>query len=255
MPPFLRALLVSFGLAVVLVTNWLANALPINGITTGEVSDGFPVLFKPAGYAFAIWGLIYLGLVAFAVFHFLPAGRRSEAGPRLTAPFLVSCAANALWLVAWHHERFVVTLGLMVLLLGSLITLYRRLDPARPAAPATERWMVHVPMSLYLSWICVATIANASITFYDMGWQNGLSEALAIVLVLVAGALSVSVAAPRRDLAFAGVTVWALVAVGVGQAAIPALAWTAFGTAAIVGGMVGWTRAMGWRNRKETIRR
>ena len=247
MPPSPRALLVSFGLAVVLVTNWLANALPINGITTGEVSDGFPVLFKPAGYAFAIWGLIYLGLIAFATFHFLQAGRRSEVLPRVTRPFLVSCAANALWLVAWHYERFVVTLALMLLLLGSLITLYRRLDPARPAPSATQRWMVHVPISLYLSWICVATIANASITFYDMGWQNGLSEGLAIGLVLVAGALTIAVAAPRRDVTFAGVTVWALVAVGVGQAAIPALAWTAFGTAAIVGGTVAWTTAAGWR--------
>ena len=66
-------ILAAVALAATLVVNFLANALPIAGRTTGEISNGFPVLFVPAGYVFAIWGLIYLGLIAFVVYQFLPA--------------------------------------------------------------------------------------------------------------------------------------------------------------------------------------
>jgi hypothetical protein len=60
----LRQIAVVLTLLVTIVINILANALPINGQNTGQISDRFHVYFVPAGYVFSIWGIIYIGLIA-----------------------------------------------------------------------------------------------------------------------------------------------------------------------------------------------
>ena len=93
-------------LAVVAVIafNGLANALPLNGLNTGEITDRFDVYFVPAGYVFSIWGLIYLGLILFAVYQALPAGQSNPRLAQLGFLFVLSCVANIVWLFLWHIE-------------------------------------------------------------------------------------------------------------------------------------------------------
>jgi len=115
-------------LAVVatIVVNGLANVLPLNGQTTGEISDRFQVYFVPAGYVFSIWGLIYLGLIAFAIYQALPAQRENPRLCRVGYLFAASCLANVAWLFLWHYEQFLWTFVAMLSLLVLLILIYLR---------------------------------------------------------------------------------------------------------------------------------
>jgi hypothetical protein len=208
---------------VVLVTlgtitvNILANALPINGLNTGQISDRFQTYFVPAGYVFSIWGLIYIGLLAHAVFQALPAQR---ANPRLQATgwwVVLGGLANSLWIFLWHYEQFPATLAAMLVLLASLIAVYLRLGTGRSKVSAAETWTVRVPFSIYLGWISVATVANVSDVLDFLAWnQFNLSDgawmiALLAVVVLLAGLMNYQ----RRDIAYTAVLLWALAGIGV----------------------------------------
>src|SRR5512141_620595 len=144
----LRQLAVIVTVLATLVVNVLANALPLNGLNTGQISDRFKVYFVPAGYVFSIWGLIYLGLIAFAVFQALPSQREN---PRLRATgwwISLGGLANSVWIFLWHYEQFSLTLIAMLGLLGTLIITYLRLGIGRTTVPATETWFVRLPFSI-----------------------------------------------------------------------------------------------------------
>lgn len=243
-----RQSLIAIAVLVTLAVNGLANALPINGVTTGEVSDSFDTLFVPAGYAFSIWGLIYLGLIAYAIYQAFPSQR---ANPRLQAiaiPFLIASAANPVWIFLWHYRLFTLTLVAMVTLLLSLITVYRRLRPENGLVPAGERWLVRLPFSIYLGWISVATIANAQDVLYWWGWDGfGISDVTWAVTMLMAGlALAGLMAWRERDPAFVLVFVWAYIGIGVAQAETPAVATAANASVVVlvlVAGAAVWFRS------------
>lgn len=206
--------------------NWLANALPLNGQQTGEISDRFQVFFVPAGYVFAIWGVIYLGLIAFAVYQALPAQRDNPRLARIGWLFALSCLANIGWLFLWHYNQFVLTVGAMLALLGLLIAIYTRLDIGRASVSTGERWAVHVPFSIYLGWVSVATIANITSTLDYLRWNGwGIGDAVwAVIMLGVATVLTFLVYRTRHDVAFALVIVWAFVGIAVKQAATPLVA-------------------------------
>jgi hypothetical protein len=197
--------------------NGLANALPLNDLTTGEISDRFDVYFVPAGYVFSIWGVIYLGLIAFALYQALPSQRDNPRLERVGALFALSCIANIAWLFLWHYEIFPLTLVAMVALLGLLISIYLRLGMGREDVPAAERWLVRLPFSLYLGWVSVATIANVTSVLDYLGWNGwGIREAAWAVVMLVIGAiLTTVVGLSRRDVTYALVIVWAFAGIAV----------------------------------------
>ena len=105
--------------AGVIAVNGAANALPINGLTTGAVSDLYPNLFTPAGFAFSIWGLIYSGLLAFLIRTLTTSD--TELVDKLFPWFAMNSLANMAWIFAWHHLQVVTSLVLMLVLLVSLI--------------------------------------------------------------------------------------------------------------------------------------
>lgn len=152
--------------------NLLANALPFNGKTTASISDQFPVLFVPAGYVFAIWGAIYLGWFAFAIYQLLPAQRTNARLKRIGWLFAMTGLANAAWLFAWHYGQFLLSVVIMLALLSLLIAIYTRLDVGRARVPTLERCCVDVPFGIYLGWISVATIANISDLLYLWQWNG-----------------------------------------------------------------------------------
>jgi hypothetical protein len=215
-----RQILVVLAVAATIVVNILANALPINGQTTGDLSDRFTVYFVPAGYVFSIWGLIYLGLIAYAVYQVLPAQRDNVRLRSIDAPFLLSSLANIAWIFLWHYEQFVLSLGVMVVLLASLIVTYMRLDIGRSQPPPAERWLVHLPFSIYLGWITVATIANATTVLDYVGWNGwGLSdEAWLVIMLAVALVVATFMTLTRGDIAYLLVLAWAFAGIGVKHA-------------------------------------
>ena len=202
-----------------LVVNGLANALPINGQRTGEISDRFDVYFTPASYVFSIWGLIYLSLLAFAIYQFLPAHRYHALIRRISLPFWISSVANMSWILCWHHEYFGTTLVVMLILLASLIWVSGTLFAAGPAADASERWCLRTPFSIYFGWITVATIANLTVVLEEKNlrpWGMDAQE-WAIVMVITGGIIAFVVGRTRRDLAYLGVILWAFTGIAVAQ--------------------------------------
>src|SRR5512139_2538622 len=127
----IRQILVILSVLATIIVNFLAVSLPLNGLNTGEISDRFDVYFVPAGYVFSIWGLIYIGLIAYAIFQALPSQREN---PRLRATgwwVSIGGLANIAWIFLWHYQQFPLTLFAMLVLLASLIITYLRLGTGR----------------------------------------------------------------------------------------------------------------------------
>jgi hypothetical protein len=216
-------------LAVVIAVNVLADVLPIAGTTTGQVSDKYYSLFTPAGFTFSIWGLIYLALCAFVIYQALPAQRADPTLAPIGPYFKIGCVANALWLITWHLEWLVPTLMLMTLLLWSLIVIYRDLGIADSRASSGARWFVHLPFSLYLGWITVATIANASAVQSAFYWNDLGFDAVAWTLIKLALAAAIAgiVSLRRHDVVFPLAVAWAALGISGGQAGTPAVSGAA----------------------------
>jgi len=219
---------------VTIATNTLANVLPIAGRTTGEISDAFPALVTPAGYVFAIWGVIYLGLLAYAVWQALPGQSDNRRVAAIAWPVVVGHVANTLWIVAWHNLAFAATQVLMLVLLGSLMVVYLRLrarSTQRGDTPPgrVERLVAWGTFSVYLGWITVATVANTTIWLMDLGWDGGFMPAAvwAAATLAVATALGVRMLRAYRDAAYAAVLVWAFVGIVVMQIGTVLVAATA----------------------------
>lgn len=205
-------------LAGMLVVNALANALPLNGKNTGEISDSYPVLFTPAGYVFSIWGLIYIALIGFAVFQALPAQRANDRINRIGGWFALSNVLNMAWLFAWHWEVLWLSVVFMVGLLACLLVIYTRLEIGLHARTSPmEQTMVDFPFSLYLGWISVATIANVSAALYASGWNGfGLApQVWTVIMIIVAAVLGLLMIQRRNALAYPAVLIWALIGIRV----------------------------------------
>jgi hypothetical protein len=220
-----RALVVLLATLAVIAVNGLANALPLDGVTTGAVSDSFEVLFTPAAYVFGIWGLIYLALLAYSVYQLLPGPRTSQTLRSISTLYLGTCLANVAWIFLWHYQRFPLTLIAMFALLACLVAIDRRLGTGRSAVSAAESWLVRVPFSIYLGWITVATVANVAVVLVYWGWGGwGLAPAVwTVIMMAVAAALGWIMSLRERNLAYNLVLAWALVGIAVRQAGQPLL--------------------------------
>lgn len=222
-----------------IAVNVLADALPLFGLTTAQVSRLYPTLIAPAPYAFAIWGLIYALLLGFCVFGLTPAGRASGQVGRAGGLFAATCLLNALWLIAWHALLIVWSLAILAVLLVSLSAIYLRLRDGAPAVNRPERIWVRLPFSVYLGWVSVAVIANAAAALVSLGWDSGAAVFWTCLMAAVAAALGGVMLVRRRDWAYAAVIVWALVAIGVKNiGSTPIFLTSILGASAILAGIV-----------------
>lgn len=231
-----RQFMVIASLIMTIIVNGLANALPLNGKNTGEISDSFDVLFVPAGYVFSIWSVIYVALIGYAIFQALPAQRTN---PRLRAIgwlFVLSNVANSAWIFLWHYEYFVATLAVMTVLLLTLIAIYVRLNSGNWRPTTAEKWLVKIPFSIYLGWITVATVANATSMLDYVGWNGfGLSpEFWAVTMLVIATGIGLAFSLLRGDIAYVLVLVWAFVGIAVAQWETPVVAITALVLSAVL---------------------
>jgi benzodiazapine receptor len=222
----LRIVLNWVALLVTIGVNGLATGLPLGGRTTGQISDSFPVLFTPAGYVFGIWGVIYLALLGFAIFQSLPAQRNNPRLERIGYWFVASCVFNSIWIFLWQYEIFPLTILAMLGLLVSLVMIYQRLGVGLQRVSGLETWLVNVPFGIYLGWVSVATIANAAVLLYYLGWGGWIISPVAwtVIVLLVATGLGITLIFTRREVAFPLVLVWAFAGIYVKQAATPVVA-------------------------------
>lgn len=213
------AILNLLGFLGTVVVNALANILPINNITTGDVSDLYPNLFTPANITFAIWGLIYVLLAIFVIYQLLPSVRRdphkADFVRRIGPLFFISCLANIGWIFAWHYQNIALSLVLMLVLLGCLLMIYLKLGIGTTAVTKARKYLVHIPFSVYLGWITVATIANVAAMLVDANWGTfGLGAQFWAVAVIIVGiGIALSMLFTRKDIYYGLVVDWALLGI------------------------------------------
>ena len=229
-----------FSVILALTINILASTLPLNGQNTGEISDRFEVYFVPAGYVFAIWGVIYIGWIAFTIFQFQRSQKESPRLRRLGYLFALSNLANAGWLFCWHYNRFGLSVLIMLILLGMLVASYLQLNVNRTSVTRVEYWSVDVPFGLYLGWITVATVANIADWLYFVEWNGfGVSAQIwAVIMLAVASLLGLAMALTRRDAAYLVVLVWAFVGIAVKQVSAPLVVLSSWIAAIVMLGLV-----------------
>lgn len=236
MKDLVRQIIVILSIVATIVINILANTLPLNGLNTGEISDRFQVYFVPAGYVFSIWGLIYIGLIAYAVFQALPSQRENPRMRHTGYWVAASGLANIAWIFLWHYEQFPWTLVAMFSLLGILIVTYQRLGTGLTSVSVAETWAARVPFSIYLGWITVATVANITSVLYFLNWNGfGISPETWMIIVLVAVIVIAGlVSLTRRDIAYNLVILWALVGIAVKHSTVALISTAAIISALLV---------------------
>jgi hypothetical protein len=192
----------------------------MNNTTIGEISGDLNTLFTPAGYAFAIWGLIYLSLIGFIIYQgrslFMKV-RDDEFVIRTGWWFVISCIANCAWVFSWLYDYTGVSVLCIFLLLISLIKIVLNNNMERWDAPIPVITFLWWPFVIYSGWITVASIANVSAWLMKMEWSGfGISESIwTLIMILIAGIINVLVTWKRNMREFAMVGVWALVAIAV----------------------------------------
>lgn len=202
-------ILAAITFVIMVACNALANILPINGMTTGQVSDSYPNLFAPAGYTFAVWGIIYALLAIFCTVQFFNHEKSNENVLRNILPyFIVSSVANTVWIFAWHFQIISVTVLLIIAILVCLIKTGTIL--ANEQYTGSRYVWLRLPFTIYFGWITVATIANVTTFFVSLGWTGNGAGELWTVLVLLAGvAIAVMTARRLKDPAYLVVLAWA----------------------------------------------
>ncbi|SIQ99383.1 hypothetical protein [Pontibacter lucknowensis] len=201
-----------------LVPSQLTQLELFNSQTIGEVSAKYPALFTPAGITFSIWGVIYLALSAFCIYHIVKAFKEPalhEANvdlKGLSYYFMLNNLATGAWTIAWVHERLLLSVGLILVQLVTLLAIHIRLGIFDPSRSAASRWFTQVPLSLYFGWIIIATVANISSALVGLGWDGfGLSEGIWTIIMIVAATLIVVFVVFSRTNPFVGlVGIWAL---------------------------------------------
>jgi len=219
------------------IVNGLAGSTTlIGGKLTAEVSNANPTLVTPAGYTFAIWSVIYVLLGLFVIYQVLPRSRMRSFQRQIGWLFVLSSAFNIIWLFAWQYEQLVISVVIMFLLLASLISIYLRLDIGRARANLGERIAVHLPFSVYLGWITIATIANVAATLVSLGWDGfGISSLVwAVLIILIAVVIAILVAFTRRDIAYELVIVWAFIGIAVNQSSNATIVAVTLAGAAVI---------------------
>jgi len=207
-------------LMVTIVINYLSNTGVFNGNTMKTISDKYHNYFTPAGYAFSIWGLIYIGLLAFVIY----TGRALFKKVKDEWPvseigwwFVVSCAANCFWVIAWLYDYIGLSVLLMIILLYSLVKIILNARMELDDLPLKKIAFVWWPFCLYSGWISVALIADIAAYLTKIKWNGfGISDIVwTLIMIVIAAILNVFITWKRNMREFALAGAWALVAIAV----------------------------------------
>lgn len=199
--------------AAVVYVNMLAVTLPINGKSTGELSDQYPNLFVPAGFTFSIWGVIYLLLLVFVIYQIWVAFNKKTI-QKLTVQsqilFGITNLLNISWILAWHYEMVSLSVLIMIAFLSTLIVLFLNNEKIQ-LKTLVEKIAIETPINVYLGWISVATIANVTALFVTIEWKGSpLTESTWTIIMLCIGAvLAVLMLFQRSNFTYALVIIWA----------------------------------------------
>lgn len=218
-----RTLQIANGIALLstIIINYLSNTGLMNGKTIGSVSDGLTTLFTPAGYAFAIWGFIYLLLLGFIFYQgrslFSANAASDDVVLKIGWWFVISCIANSGWIFLWIYGYTGLSCLFILALLFSLLQIIFRCRLELDLEPFSKLLFIAWPFVIYAGWVTVASIANISAYLYQSGWDGfGIGEdTWAVFMIVVAVLINIWAIVSRNLREFAVVGAWALIAIGV----------------------------------------
>ncbi len=229
------AILALVAILATLTINALSNFFPLKGANIGEISNTVfqGVQITPANYAFAIWGLIYIGLIAYGIYQLRPAQRRDPTLQRVSILLIVACVAQITWVYLFTMRLFWLSVVAMLVILLALISAYLQLGVGKIQVLRDRRWLAHIPFSIYLGWISVATIVNIASALYSSNWDGwGINGTYwTAIMLVVATIIAAIVAIKRADIAFTCVFIWAYVAIAVRHLNNPTISVTAIASA------------------------
>lgn len=208
-------------LLLMLVANYLANTGNFFPATVSEISKRYDTLFTPAGYAFSIWSLIFLGCIVFVLLQWRLLLNNDNKGLITTTGlwFAISNICNAAWLFVWTHNYIGISVIIIAALLFSLFVIVIRLRMELDDVPVRTIFFVWWPITIYAGWVLVATIACTAAWLVSINWNtwNLSGETWSIILLVIATFLYLMLLRNRnmREAAFVGV--WAFVAIAVRQ--------------------------------------
>lgn len=183
--------------AITIITNCLSIFLPLNGKTQMQLSEQYPNLFTPSGVTFAIWSIIYILLAGFIVYQayvlFVKHHKDKDRICKISPLFIGVCLCNAGWLFAWHYELTTLSVLIMVVHLWLLILIHDRLSLAISWFPLAPKIWLDIPFSIYLGWICVATIANVTAWLVGKGITLSFLPPQVWVLIMLVTALLIGI--------------------------------------------------------------
>jgi len=214
----IRSILVILATIATVAFNVLAATGYVNGITPAEISDRLPTIITPAGYAFSIWSLIYLGLLAFSIYQALPGNLARFSSVRTI--YIASCVLNCGWIYFWHHGFIGVCALLIVALAGVLTVLVSKFTVS---VNVTEALIVKATFGIYAGWVTVASIVNIFVYLRSIGSMASESVPLGVAAVVVATAAAVAVAWKLANYLYPLAVSWALTAIAVNQSGKTAL--------------------------------
>lgn len=210
--------------------NWMAATGRVNGVTPEYISDLYPTPVTPAGYAFTIWSLIYLGSIAYSIYQVWPNAAASARGIR--SFYILTCALNCGWIYMWHSGQIAVCLVLIVLLWACLFLINLRLKSTDSTG---EYWLVKAPFGLYFGWVTAATLVNLAVllAYLPAGLSASAFNWIGVGLILFAAFLGVVISIRLRNYLYPLAIAWALTAIGINQSSnTPIVTATAIGTIA-----------------------
>jgi len=206
-------------IAATLIVNILSNFFPPGGKNISEIANTIlqGVLITPANYAFAIWGLIYLGVIAYGIYQFNPTRRSNSTIKQVNSLLILASLAQIVWVYLFTLRFFWLSVGAILIILLPLIRIYLLLKIGQPRASRERKWMVQIPFSIYLGWISVATIVNIASALYISGWNGWGIAAVGwtVIMLLISTVIGAIVAIQRGDIAFVLVFIWAYVAIAI----------------------------------------
>lgn len=224
---------------VLIGVNFLSNTVPFGGNTMAEVSAKYPTFITPAGYAFSIWGLIYLLLLVFSIFQ-LRRGRESRFYNLIWPFYMLNVAANIAWLFAFQYNAIGISVVIMLILLYSLIRIFGLFYRFKSKLGTTRRFFFQVPFSLYFGWVSVATIVNIAVFLYslDVAVFMNHQHLFAIAMVIVAAVLGLAILLSRYDYVFTLAVTWALVAIWIEQDSLAVETTAKFAAVGLIATMI-----------------
>lgn len=208
-------------LIIMLIANYLANTGSFFPATVAEISQRYPSLFTPAGYAFSIWSVIFAGCIGFTIFqwHLVYNSKNTLIIKQTGIWFLVSNLCNAAWLVAWTTNNIGYSVILIMALLLSLCRLVVRLRLELDQVSKKVIVLVWWPITIYTGWVMVASIACIAAWLVSVNWNgwNVAESTWAIAMLVIAGIIYILLVTNRHLREAAMVGIWAFIAIAVKQ--------------------------------------